>query len=177
MLDFNQVSANASQGNGGNITIDTQGLFIDPTSKITASSEVEQKKGTVEINTLDLSSRLETDYYEQSPLAAENQINTGCGVGTSLAENQFRDLGRGGIPNNLLQETSNLETLADLGKHEPKRSNSIKQSKHTSELPTDLEDRPLTEANSWIINSRGVVELIAQQQVATSTQPSNCGLR
>ncbi len=177
LLDSNQVSANASQGNGGNITIDTQGLFIDPTSKITASSEVEQKKGTVKIDTLDLSSRLETDYYEQSPFAAENQINTGCGVGTSLAQNQFRDLGRGGIANNLLQETSNLETLADLGKHEPKRSNSIKQSKHTSEQPTDLEDRPLTEANSWIINSQGVVELIAQEQVATSTQPSNCGLR
>ncbi len=177
LLEFAQVSANARQGNGGNIAIDTQGLFIDPTSKITASSEVEQKKGSVEIVTLDLSSKLEIDDYEQSSLAAKSQISTGCSVGMSLAQNQFRNLGRGGIPSNPLQEPTNLETLGDLGKNEPKISNSIKRNQKSPAQSPVSNDEAIFEANKWIVNSQGVVELVADQQVVAATQASDCGVR
>ncbi|MEY2857481.1 MAG: hypothetical protein RLZZ74_1793 [Cyanobacteriota bacterium] len=167
LLDFNHISANASQGNGGNVSIDTQGLFIDPNSHITASSEVEQKQGNVAISTLDLNSRLATDYVEQSPLVAEEQISTSCGVGIDLNSNQLRDIGRGGIPHNPLEETAYLEILNDWGVD---KANILSSSKpHQSSIV--LEEQSLVEVNSWIINAQGIVELIANTPQNTSLSP------
>ena len=169
LLESNRVSADARQGNGGKIAIDTQGLFISPDSSITASSEIEQNKGRVEISTLDLNSRLETNYREPSLLSAENQIDTACGVG-NLTQNQFRDIGRGGVPHNLLQETTNLTTLEDLDRHERLDSSEEQTAEPTAtpELP------PLTEATTWIVNAKGAIELVAERSTATTTQPSVC---
>ena len=171
LLESNRISADAKQGNGGKIAIDTQGLFVTPDSSITASSEIEQNKGRVEISTLNFNSRLETDYREQSPLSAENQIDTACGVGTDLTQDRFRDIGRGGVPHNLLQETTNLETLEDLDRHE--QLDSIEQ-EQTDEQPTaTLDLPPITEASTWIVNAKGAIELVARS-TATITQPSVC---
>ncbi|MBW4533388.1 MAG: filamentous hemagglutinin N-terminal domain-containing protein [Pleurocapsa minor HA4230-MV1] len=164
LLNFNRISADASRGNGGSVSIDTQGLFIDPSSRITASSEVEQKQGNVAISTLDLNSRLVTDYIEQSPLVAEDQITSSCGVGTESSSNQIRDLGRGGIPRNPLHETTYWETLNDWGIEQiPVVSHAnlqlLKASSSDRVSPTKL-NQPIVEANSWVVN-QGVVELIA----------------
>jgi filamentous hemagglutinin family protein len=156
LLNFNQISADASQGSGGNVSIDTQGLFIDPSSRITASSEVAQKQGNVAISTLDLNSRLATDYIEQSPLKAENQISSSCGVGIDLNSNQIRDIGRGGIPHNPLQENAYMEILSDWGLDEMHILSSTKFNPNT----IVLEAQPIVEFNSWVINSQGVVELV-----------------
>jgi hypothetical protein len=171
LLNFNHISANASQGNGGNVSIDTQGLFIDPSSQITASSEVEQKQGNVAISTLDLNSRLATDYTEQFPLLAEEQISTSCGVGIDLNSNQLRDIGRGGIPHNPLEETAYLEILNDWGINKTHVFSSTKL--HQSS--TILEEQPLMEVNSWVINAQGVVELIANSPQNIPSSP--CRIR
>jgi filamentous hemagglutinin family protein len=165
LLNSNQISADASRGNGGSVSINTQGLFIAPSSQITASSEVEQKQGNVAISTLDLNSRLATDYIEQSPLVAEDQMTSSCGVGTKSNSNQIRDLGRGGIPRNPLHETADWETLNDWGVDQiPALSNSKSQLPEASSSdrvsPTKL-NQPIVEANSWVINSQGIVELVA----------------
>ena len=165
LLNFNHISADASRGNGGSVSIDTQGLFIDPSSRITASSEVEQKQGNVAISTLDLNSRLATDYIEQSPLVAEDQITSSCGVGTESNSNQIRDLGRGGIPRNPLHETTYWETLNDWGVEQlPAVSHAnlqlLEASSSDRVSPTKL-NQPIVEANSWVVNSQGIVELVA----------------
>jgi filamentous hemagglutinin family protein len=167
LLNFNHISANASQGKGGNISIDTQGLFIDPNSYITASSEVEQKQGNVAISTLDLDSRLATDYVEQSPLVADEQISTSCGVGIDFNSNQLRDIGRGGIPQNPLEETAYLEILNDWGVDKAHILSSTKL--YQSSIV--LEEQSLVEVNSWIINAQGVVELIANNPQNISPSP------
>jgi len=167
LLNFNYISANASQGNGGNVSIDTQGLFIDPSSHITASSEVEQKQGIVAISTLDLDSRLVTDYVEQSPLAAEEQISSSCGIGIDLDSNQLRDIGRGGIPHNPLEETAYLEILNDW---EVDKTHILSSTKLRQSFPI-LEEQPLVEVNSWIINAQGAVELIADNPQNISPSP------
>ncbi|MGL5832624.1 MAG: filamentous hemagglutinin N-terminal domain-containing protein [Waterburya sp.] len=156
LLNFNQISADASQGSGGDVSIDTQGFFIDPSSRITASSEVAQKQGNVAISTLDLNSRLATDYIEQSPLEGENQISSSCGVGIDLNSNHIHDIGRGGIPHNPLQENAYVEILNDWGIDETHILSSTKFNRDT----IVLEAQPLVEFNSWAINSQGVVELI-----------------
>jgi filamentous hemagglutinin family protein len=171
LLSFNQISADASQGSGGNVSIDTQGFFIDPSSRITASSEVAQKQGNVAISTLDLNSRLATDYIEQSPLEGENQISSSCGVGIDPNSNQIRDIGRGGIPHNLLQENAYVEILNDWGADEMHILSSTKFNRHTI-VP---EAQPLVEFNSWAINSQGVVELIGNtpQNISLSLCQAN----
>ena len=170
LLDFNRISANAIKGNGGNISIDTQGLFIDSNSSITASSEVETKQGNVEISTLDLSSRIVTDYRDRSFFIAEDGITSNCGAGIDLNSNRLRDVGRGGMPSNPLQETTYLETLNDWGKDSLIGQND--KSDDASRLHFvggTLRDRqaaysqvqPIIEVSGWIINSQGTVELVA----------------
>ena len=176
LLKSNRISADASQGNGGNITIDTTGLFVDSTSSITASSEVEQKKGTVKIFTLDLNSRLATDYVQKSSLIVANQVSRRCGSGVNLAKNQFRDVGRGGIPNNPLREALRLETVSDLGQNDYQlfgMPNSISENVRVLEQDADLTEQPLTEANQLIVNSQGVLELVSRQ-VTTALEPVEC---
>ena len=129
LLDSNKITADAQQGSGGKIGIDTQVLIADPNSSITANSEVNQNQGIVKIETLDLNSRLQTQRQVQAPLKAENYIQRGCGVGADLDRNQFRNVGRGGIANNPLQESTTLETLEDLDT-DKNISSTRKQIKH-----------------------------------------------
>ncbi len=172
LLNFNRISADANQGNGGNVSIDTQGLFVDPSSRITASSEVEQKQGNVAISTLDLNSRLATDNIEQSPLVAEEQISSSCGVGKDLNGDQIRDLGRGGIPNNPLGETAYLETLTDWGVDEiPIFSNvnsHLPKLAARDRVGSTQPNQTIVEMNNWVFN-QGIVELVA-------TTPQNLSL-
>lgn len=174
LLDANKIIADAQQGSGGKITIDTQVLLTDLDSKITADSQVNQKKGVVKIETLDLNSRLQTKHQEQDSLTAENYIQQSCGVGENLANNQFRNVGRGGMANNPLQAMTTLETLGDLDNTQPKTSATTKQT--TSKI-NDLaiaKRQIITEAQAWIINKRGKVELISAGSNNVRQQQSKC---
>ncbi|MEM6613010.1 MAG: filamentous hemagglutinin N-terminal domain-containing protein [Cyanobacteria bacterium P01_C01_bin.72] len=161
LLDANQISANANQGNGGSITINTQGLFIDPNSSITASSAVEQNQGEVEIFTLDLNSRLTTDYIEQSALIATDQVTSGCGVGINLNPNQIRDIGRGGVPSNPFREVASTETLGDWGAENPDSSEINRTNQPLATVIEQPADSSVVEIDSWVINTQGVIELVA----------------
>ena len=167
LLDTNRISADANQGSGGKIAINTQILIADPQSQITANSLVNQKQGVVKIETLDLDSRLQTKRRSPSPIKAENYIQQGCGAGEYLANNQFRNVGRGGITNNPLQETNARETLEDLGTHKQVSMNDGKISyKHSNKATS--KPQAISEAQSWIVNQQGKVELIAPNSKAVS---------
>lgn len=155
LQDSNRISANAVEGNGGNILIDTKGLFIDSSSSITASSQVETRQGNVEISTLDLSSRIATDYRDRSSLIVDDKIASGCGVGADLNANQLRDVGRGGMPSNPFRDTLDLETLSDWGE------DSLAEKNHSDRHTASLLSQPIVEVSGWIVNSQGQVELIA----------------
>ncbi|MEL6495847.1 MAG: filamentous hemagglutinin N-terminal domain-containing protein [Cyanobacteria bacterium J06623_7] len=168
LLDFNRISANAIEGNGGNITIDTQGLFINSDSSITASSQIETKQGSVEISTLDLSSRIATDYRDRSSLGAEDKITSGCGAGIDLGSNQIRNVGRGGMPGNPFREVVSSSTLTDWGDNLPTRPRQEKQHPQTAAAPL----APIVEISGWVVNARGKVELVAQSNRPEFTE--NC---
>ncbi len=155
LLDFNRISANAQNGSGGNIAIDTRGLFVSTNSTITASSEL-GTDGVVDITTLDVNSKIETAEPERSPLTAENYIATGCGLGQDFAKNQFRNIGRGGLPPNPMTEIITEEMIGDLGflTHvEAKDSNKLNVT-HSKAVE-------IVEANAWVVNDRGNIELVA----------------
>jgi len=171
LLDTNRIVADAKVGNGGNIYIDAQGLFIDPNSSITASSQVKQNEGTVEISTLDLNSRLATDYSSPSLLVAEDEITSSCGVGINLNSNQIRDVGRGGIPHNPFRETANIEGLGDFGIN-------LEQMPPINEAQIDLQQtlsvQPIIEVDRWVVNSHGRVELVANANNVEGVSISSC---
>ena len=186
LLDFNRISANAQNGSGGNIGIDTRGLFVSSNSNITASSEL-GTDGVVDITTLDVNSKIETPELERSPLTAENYITTGCSLGQDFAKNQFRNIGRGGLPLNPIAETVTEETIADLGV--------IKRSKSEITASPDFEETPksprtkiakqdrnetnstsvaIVEANAWLVNEQGNIELVAKNSNTFWRSPSGC---
>ena len=162
LLDANRLSANAVEGNGGNITVDTQGLFTDSSSSITASSQVETKQGNIDISTLDISSRIATDYRDRSSLIVNDKITSGCGVGADLNASQIRDVGAGGMPSNPFREVITLKTLNDWGDNSLVKQDSI--SNYVSHLSSDASSQiqPVVEVSNWLINSQGKVELVAR---------------
>ena len=175
LLDANSISADAQQGSGGKIKINTFGFFIDPSSSITASSEVDTNEGVVEIITPDINFKIQTQEQEQSPLVAENYIATGCSVGQDFVKNQFRNIGRGGIPSNLMEGTVSDETLSDLGDNTySELLNTTKKANNNSTIDLSLKYQPLTEATNWIINDQGKVELIAQSASSSILHTSAC---
>lgn len=172
LLKSNQISADAQQGSGGKIKIDTQVLLADQNSSITADSDVNQKKGVVEIETLDLNSRLQTKNEERSPLTAENYIQQGCGAKTNFDHNQFRNIGRGGVPGNLTQVPKSIETLADLENNIPITTKNISQISNPK--VGNKKTHTVTEAHQWILNTHGNVELIADKSGQLAIASAKC---
>jgi filamentous hemagglutinin family protein len=157
ILEASNLRANAQAGSGGNISIDTRGFFVEPNSEITASSTL-GTDGIVNIVTPDFNSKLETYRAEASPISAENRIATGCGLGQNFIKNQFRYTGRGGLPPNPLEGSSNTELLSDLGINKE-----ITPDMHYLEpkFPISISSVPIQEASTWIVNQQGKIELVA----------------
>jgi large exoprotein involved in heme utilization and adhesion len=99
----NDITANAYQGNGGKVKIDSQGLFgiqYRPvgslfTNDITASSTFGQS-GNVQVNTPGTDPGKNKGELAATPNDASNQISQACGA--SQRENKFYITGRGGLP-------------------------------------------------------------------------------
>lgn len=171
LLDANRISADASQGNGGNITINAQGLFVDSSSSISASSQVAQNQGQVEIFTLDLNSRLAINDIDQSALIATDQVTSGCGVGVDLNSHQIRDVGRGGLPSNPFRELAPSEILSDWGSElDSALANRVSHPLAVAAQPAA--ELPLVEIDRWLVNQQGVVELVAA--TAQNVALNNC---
>ncbi|AFZ34836.1 filamentous hemagglutinin family outer membrane protein [Stanieria cyanosphaera PCC 7437] len=170
-----QINANAQEGSGGNILINTQGFFYSPTSLITASSNF-GTDGVIEIITPDVDSAINTISSEQSPLKAEDLIYTGCGLGGDFAEDQFRYIGRGGLPPNPIEGTVVQDSLADLGSE---------ASPTTDQLPSDQQSKidktssfqSIVEANNWIVNQKGNIELTSDGDTSLHLLSFSCQLK
>ncbi|AOY81032.1 filamentous hemagglutinin N-terminal domain-containing protein [Moorena producens JHB] len=170
-LENSDITANAIFGPGGNITITTIGIFSDRTSDITASSQL-GIDGTVNVNTLDVNpfqalAKLPADVVDTS-----NQIVTSC---AALGGNSFVVTAGGGLPADpaaVLRGqvvVPDLRLMVDEGNTQP-----VKRRKTRSSLRRRLQyhqDRdqtaitnqklPIIEAQGWIINDQGIVELVA----------------
>jgi filamentous hemagglutinin family protein len=71
LLDGSNITANAVEGRGGNIDITTQGIFQEPDSAITASSQL-GIDGTITINSLDVDPTSGIYKLPDAPIDAEN---------------------------------------------------------------------------------------------------------
>jgi filamentous hemagglutinin family protein len=177
------IVASASFGRGGNITINTQGLFGffvgrairgNGTNDIDASSEF-NNPGTVDINTLDIDPRrgllqLPTSVVEASRLVASN-----CGAFAGKDGSSFTYTGRGGLPDSPDDPLTSDVVWSDTRLTNIRSRESISAST-SKPLKQTTESIAIIPATAWVFNNKGEVTLIASQsQIANRMDtPSTC---
>lgn len=152
------ITANAFAGDGGNINITTQQLFglefrsgLTDFSDITASSEF-GIDGTVALEILEFDLTNSLVELPETIIDPSNLIVAGCPADTGA---NFTVTGRGGLPFNPRQSVSEEIILQafETGKGESKGEWHSPQTENTQ--PN------IIEAQGWIFNERGEVELVA----------------
>ncbi|NJL10000.1 MAG: S-layer family protein, partial [Calothrix sp. SM1_7_51] len=165
-FENSDISANSTDGRGGNININTQGLFgaqfrrqQTDQSDITATGKTSELQGNVQINKgIDTTRGL-----TQLPFIlteSSNQITAAC---PALQDASFIVTGRGGLPENPKATRLGQVVLQDF---RATANNSGTSKRENSELETSNrhlqnEQLPIVEAQSWVINKQGYVELVA----------------
>ena len=170
------ITANAFEGNGGNVDIVAQGLFgiefrpaLTPRSDITASSEF-GLQGDVNIETPDVDPNsglveLPTGFVDASRLVAQ-----GCGSSSAGGIGEFTVTGRGGLPPSPEQpgvqsDLAAWETLdadADIS-HTPEHTGSADEIfKEAAIAPVER----LVEFQGWTVGREGEVILTATPAAA-----------
>jgi len=169
VLENSTINANAFKGSGGNIRISTRGIFVSPDSSITASS-VLGVDGAVEINRLAVDPSQGLVQLPTELTAASQQISTGC---PARRGNSFTITGRGGLPEDPTQTLRGSTVWQDW--RLPSNSTAGVPSPPVGsdrdgtggELPPNTlalthPQSPIVEAQGWVINAQGEVELVAQ---------------
>lgn len=164
------ITANAFEGRGGNITLATQGLFgpqfrdrLTPLSDITASSEV----GLDGIVTIDVLNPDPARSLFELPVALVDptgQIVARCSAPTNQP-NSFVVTGRGGLPQDPRQFLPGQAVIQDLRLtvgdaivETPQTISATPQNDSPSPTP---HSPPIIEAQGWRVNAQGDVELVA----------------
>ena len=157
-LENSDIIANAIKGQGGNIQISTQGIFglkfrdqLTPDNDITASSQF-GINGNVQINTIDVDPNSGLVALPANVTDPSEQIATGC---ANKQGSSFVATGRGGIPQNPIQEVRSDRTWDDV------RDLSAYRKTGNVTPQTYVSPKVLVEATSWHRNADGKIELIA----------------
>ncbi|MEM9924888.1 MAG: S-layer family protein, partial [Cyanobacteria bacterium P01_D01_bin.50] len=174
-FENSDISANATQGNGGNIDITTQNIFglvfrdrKTSYSDITASSKF-GVSGEVTVNQLNVNP--DSGLIElPSNLVGTTKIEAGC---AASAGNNFVISGRGGLPespDDLFTGNTAIIELVDLVLPESVAS---KIKNENSYLSVDNQENQIVEATEWEIDADGNVIFVAQ---VSESNPQHSGL-
>ncbi|NEO21588.1 MULTISPECIES: filamentous hemagglutinin N-terminal domain-containing protein [unclassified Moorena] len=156
LMERSLIQADANRGNGGEIKITTQGLFVFPDSAITASSQF-GVDGVITINNPDADPangliQLPTELRDRT-----QQIAKGCGW---TATSSFYITGRGGIPQDPSAMVPGGQILSDV--RDISDLSIVRAIPQAEDRKPDTNTKaPIVEANAWIINSEGNLELVA----------------
>lgn len=169
------IAADAGQGDGGNIQITASGILgiaeraqATAQSDITASSE-SGVAGEIRISTPTLDPTQGLIELPTAIVDASRLIAQGCRAGNrNIAETlgEFVITGRGGLPPNPNDLRSTDAVIADWATLDlPAASTPEFDNPPTAEISTA--NRPLIEAQGWVRNIDGKVELVAQAPKVT----------
>ncbi|MEQ8382768.1 MAG: S-layer family protein [Coleofasciculus sp. A1-SPW-01] len=183
-LNNSDISANAQAGAGGRVTVNAFGIFgtqfreaLTPESDITATSALGAEfKGIVNINIQAIDPNQGLIRLPENFIEPNNQIVTACDVEQG---NSFVVTGRGGLPEDPTQtlrgrtlwqdlrvlalneeEGDYVETLHVPSGSGASRDVTVESLGDRGESPSERRS-PIVEAQGWIINSQGQVELVA----------------
>jgi large exoprotein involved in heme utilization and adhesion len=158
------ITANASQGNGGRVSINTQGLFgiefrpkLTPDNDITVSSDF-GLAGVFEQNTPGVDPSRGLAELPTEVIDASRQIDRRCTPGGVARNSSFTVTGRGGLPpspNDPLQGEAVVTNWVSLD------SEIENNTPPATTTPSSSAPRQLVEAQGWVINEKGQVVLTA----------------
>ncbi len=167
-LGNSDITATAIKGRGGNIRINTQGIFgIESRSQRTSQSDITASSqlgidGMVEINRPDVDPTAELVVLPAEIVDVSGLVAQGCPAGggnIATGSSQFVITGRGGLPPNPTEATRSDPVLADLGS--PVQSQENRASADIPIKSTSSDSDTLVEAQGWVIGSKGEVVLTA----------------
>ncbi|NEO74014.1 filamentous hemagglutinin N-terminal domain-containing protein [Moorena sp. SIO3H5] len=154
LIEGSLINANANLGNGGNISITTQGLFRRDRA-ITASSDF-GVDGEISINNPYTPANglieLPTELRDRT-----QEIAKGC---RWTATSSFYITGRGGIPQDPSAMVPGGQILSDV--RDISDLSIVRAIPEAFDSKSDTNTKaPIVEANAWIINEQGNLELVA----------------
>ena len=171
------ITANAEAGFGGRVSITAIGIFgtefrqqLTPQSDITATSNLGAEfSGVVQINTPDTDPTSGLLELASSLSEPSDKVLSGCAADEG---NEFYIIGRGGIPDDPLDTLRRRAIWRDLRAVTP---NGVPIENQSYELKPQPQ---IIEANGWIFNADGSVELVAQPNASAGNpwyRPADCG--
>ena len=155
------ITANAVGGNGGNIRIRSDGIYglrfrprVTPLSDITASSQF-GLDGSIELTTLKLDPSNALTKLPENFTDSSDRIVTDCAANE---KNSFVITGRGGLPEDPTGTLRGQTIWRDL-----RSAGQVSEGVSGSEGESSIANSPspLVEAQGWVINAQGQVELVA----------------
>ncbi|MBD2137503.1 S-layer family protein, partial [Anabaena sp. FACHB-1237] len=173
----NDITANAFEGNGGQINITTNtifGLKFKPEqtnfSDITASSQF-GLSGQVTINRLDVDPARGLVSLPVNLLDASSQLGQGCRKGRlARQENRFNIIGKGGLPSHpgdLFTGTTPLVNLVDIQTTKTSQETIKPVVIDQNNQKVNLKNRVIQQAQGWVFTNDGKVILTAETPQAT----------
>jgi len=164
------IIANAVQGNGGRVSVTTQGLFDiafrpqrTPLNDITVSSEFGLDGVFVE-NRPDIDPNRGLTELENNFVDAERLIDRSCNAGGAALASSFIFTGRGGIPPSPLDVLESDVIVSDwvtLDEETPT------QTYPESVTPNSAKPRQIIEAQGWVKLANGQIMLVAESPTVT----------
>jgi large exoprotein involved in heme utilization and adhesion len=175
-LENSDINANSEQAQGGTVTIDAEAIFgtefresPTSTSDITATGADSSLSGTVSINTPDIDPTSGLVELPTTLTDVAQQIDSSCRPGQQQSE--FIVTGRGGLPPNPIEAISDEATWLDL---RPGIAGVLSGANRETPSVADASNPvvssptpPLVEAQGWVVNAQGKMELVAQGSEVT----------
>ncbi|MBD2436617.1 filamentous hemagglutinin N-terminal domain-containing protein [Nostoc sp. FACHB-110] len=149
ILEDSKITADAVEGRGGNIRINTKGFFLCPTCQISAASEL-GIAGQVSIITPEAENNFEVLDLPQEVAKPEQVVAQACKSARRQDQSEFTITGRGGLPPRPSEQLSS-SALLDFGSGV---ANVTSPAQNSSQLPPP--------ARGWYVNAQGVVVLASQ---------------
>ncbi|MEH2210686.1 S-layer family protein [Nostoc sp.] len=173
-FENSNITANSDDFRGGNIRINTKGIFgiqfrdiASPnTNDITAKGATRQLSGNVQITTPDIDPTRGLGELPINLVDASRQISNACTPGTRQFQNTFVATGRGGLPmspTEPLQDSSTVSAWVRLRPKSENLANTTPVPKSTAVSTTPIAATiPIVEASGWVSDRKGNIELVAQ---------------
>lgn len=178
-LENSDITANAANNRGGQVTIDVSGIFgtqfrdlnNDFTSDITASSELgAQFSGTVQISTPDVDPSSGLVELPANVVDVEGLVDRNFCTPQQVANGSFVVTGRGGLPANPIDSLGSEIVAVEWARRDRAYPNS--QRTQREKLPFTAPNAEIVEAQGWIVSADGAIVLTAQAPMATPQRSS-----
>jgi filamentous hemagglutinin family protein len=159
------ITANAFTGIGGQIEINTSGLFgIQPSFELTPNNDITAFSqsgisGEITINRADVEQRLESVELPTVVADTSNIIDTSCAAFAEGEGNSFTVTGRGGLPPSPYEPLSSDVLWSDT--RIPNIASQQRSEKPSTKPPTAYDAVKIVPATGWVFDGKGNVTLIS----------------